>query len=190
MPTDQTRGRPQRGRPRPALRGAQEWGRWADEDEAARAEPQTEQHRIHAARLVRDGVEDQPRPPTCAAAVGETQFPANHHMLASGDALRLRTASRGTRRAATTSDPGQASADDIDALSHMWAGPDVQTEGPQRPSVSTGATAQHRHDVRRPRGPWGCLLEIPRLQGVGFLDAETAITLRDLEAAESASRYV
>jgi kynurenine formamidase len=188
MPTDQRAAVPTEADLDQLFEALKNWGRWGDEDEAGALNHQTAQHRIHAASLVSDGetislAHDMPLQPSA-----ETPFPAHHHMLASGDALDANGL------------PGYEACGDyigtqvhglglthIDALSHMFVRGQMFNGRPATEVRSTGAQRNTVMTLSDGLVGRGVLLDIPALHGVEFLDAETAITVRDLEAAESAA---
>jgi kynurenine formamidase len=75
----------------------------------------------------------------------------------------------------------------IDALSHMFVRGEMYNGRPASEVRSTGAERNTVMTLSDGLMGRGVLLDIPALHGVEFLPAETAITVADLEAAESAA---
>ena len=163
------------------------WGRWGSEDQRGALNHLTAAHRVAAAALVVEGTtvslaHDLPVNPT-----PENPFPAQHHMLAAGDAAH----NTGIEGYEATRDYVGAQVHGlgvthIDALCHMFVrgqmyngapGSDVRSDGAQRNSIMALAHGL----VGR-----GVLLDIAGLRGVTHLEANTAITVADLEEAEAA----
>jgi len=163
------------------------WGRWGADDELGMLNHLGPDHRIAAVRGVRAG-----RAISLAHDLGvspspENPVPAQHHMLAAGDARD------------DSGIPGYEASRDyvgthvhglgvthIDALCHMFvrgkmfngvSASEVRSDGARRNSVLNLAEGV----VGR-----GVLLDIARLRGVPFLEGNAAIQLAELEAAESA----
>ncbi|CAN5479942.1 cyclase family protein [soil metagenome] len=161
------------------------WGRWGADDERGTLNHQTDAHRAHAAGLVSEGrlvslAHDLPVQPSV-----ETPFPAQHHMLASGDALDANGI------------PGYEACGDyvgtqvhglgithIDALSHMFVRGEMYGGRAADQVRSTGALANTVLTMSDGLVGRGVLLDVPALHGVPFLAPATAIGPEDLTAAE------
>jgi kynurenine formamidase len=163
------------------------WGRWGADDERGALNQQSAERCARAAALVREGLHlslahDLPLRPS-----PETPVPAQHHMLAGGDA---RDAS---------GIPGYEASSDwvgtpvhglgithIDALCHMFVRGEMYNGVPAAEVRSSGA---RRNSLRATEGGVvgrGVLLDVPAACGADFLGAADAIGVEDLEAAERA----
>lgn len=161
------------------------WDRWGRGDERGALNHQTDAHRTRAAALVTDGAavslaHDLPLQPSV-----ESPFPAQHHMLASGDALDAQGL------------PGYEACADfigtqvhglglthVDALSHMFVRGQMYGGRPASEVRSDGARANSVMSMADGLVGRGVLLDVPAQRDVPFLDAEVAVTVADLEAAE------
>lgn len=162
------------------------WGRWGDEDEAGALNYITEAHRRAAAADVAVGevvscARELPVRPSV-----ENPHPALHMMTRGGDDCVV----PGLGMESTADFVGVAfhgmSTSHIDALCHVFVdglmyngipGTEVRSTGARRGSIMVAGDGI----VGR-----GVLLDIPRLQGLPYLEPRTAITVADLEAAEAA----
>lgn len=163
------------------------WGRWGDGDERGALNHLTPERSAAAAALVRSG-----RTVSLAHDVGtepspDNPRPAQHHMLASGDALD----SNGI--------PGYEAARDyvgldvhglttthVDALSHMFVRGEMYGGRPASDVRSDGARANTVLTLAGGVVGRGVLLDVPRALGVEFLDRGDVVTVADLEATEAA----
>src|SRR3954453_17356262 len=161
------------------------WGRWGADDERGALNHLTDAHRVAAAALVRSG-----RAISLAHNLGtdptpENPNPADHHMLASGDARD----SNGI--------PGYEAARDhigldvhglstthVDALSHMFVRGEMYGGRPASDVRSDGARSNTIMSMSDGVVGRGVLLDIPRPLGVDFLDSGDAVTAAELDAAE------
>ena len=161
------------------------WGRWGDEDERGMLNHLLPEHAARAAAEVRDGLAVSLAHDLDVQPTPETPVPAQHHMLAAGDA---RTES---------GIPGYEAARDfvgahvhglgvthIDALCHMFvrgqmyngvAASEVRSDGARRNTILSFADGI----VGR-----GVLLDIAATRGVEFIDGSEAVSLAELEATE------
>ncbi len=163
------------------------WGRWGAADERGALNFITPDKTAAAAKLIRDGV-----PVSCALEfptrpAPDNPRPAQHMMMVAGDAC---TAS---------GMPGMESAMDfigvafhgmavshIDALCHVFVKETMYNGFPAADVKSTGANKNSIMAAKNGVVGRGVLLDIPRLQGVDWLDIGARISPDDLEAAEAA----
>jgi kynurenine formamidase len=164
------------------------WGRWGPDDELGALNHLGPVQRARAAATVRDGLSVGLGLPLPVRPSPEVTFPAQHHMIAAGDAC-----------GSCGLPPGyQASSDyigtnvhdfgvtHIDALCHTFKD-DLMWNG--RPTTDVRSTGALRNDIGKVCDLLvgrGVLLDIPRLHGVDYLEPDTAIRIADLEAAERA----
>jgi kynurenine formamidase len=162
------------------------WGRWGRDDERGALNHVTADHRRAAARLVAEGATVSLAHDLAVQPSGENPYPAQHHMLAAGDARD------------STGLPGYEAARDyvgahvhglgvthIDALCHMFVdghmyngvpAAEVRSDGARRNSVmalSPGVVGR------------GVLLDVAGTRGVDHLEGNDRIGIADLEAAEA-----
>jgi kynurenine formamidase len=163
------------------------WGRWGDDDEIGALNHLTPAHRAAAAALVCDGVtvslaHDLPTRPTA-----ENPYPAEHHMLASGDA---RDASGIPGYEATRDYVGAhvhgLGVTHIDALCHMFVRSQMYNGAPPSLVRSDGARRNSVMSLADGLVGRGVLLDIAATLGVDHLEGRTMVTVALLEAAEAA----
>lgn len=163
------------------------WDRWGADDQRGALNHLTDEHRAAAATLVRSGqaislahnLGTEPSP--------ENPSPADHHMLASGDARD----SNGI--------PGYEAARDhigldvhglstthVDALSHMFVRGEMYGGRPASEVRSDGARANTIMSMADGVVGHGVLLDVPRALGIDFLDSGQVVSVADLEATEEA----
>lgn len=163
------------------------WDRWGADDQRGALNHLTDEHRAAAATLVRSGqaislahnLGTEPSP--------ENPSPADHHMLASGDARD----SNGI--------PGYEAARDhigldvhglstthVDALSHMFVRGEMYGGRPASEVRSDGARANTIMSMADGVVGRGVLLDVPRALGIDFLDSGQVVSVADLEATEEA----
>lgn len=161
------------------------WGRWGAADERGTLNLLTDAVRARAGALVRDGATISMAHDLAVFPSAESPFPAQHHMLHSGDCLDAAGV------------PGyEATADyigtqvhglgltHVDALSHMFVRgktyngflpEDVKSNGALRNTIMSMADGV----VGR-----GVLLDVPAALGVDWLPPTHSVRLADLLAAE------
>ena len=160
------------------------WGRWGEEDERGMLNHLLPEHAARAAGEVRDGLavslahdlEVEPSP--------ETPVPAQHHMLAAGDARE------------ESGIPGYEAARDfvgahvhglgvthIDALCHMFVRGQMYNGVPASEVRSTGATRNTLLSFADGIVGRGVLIDLAGARGVEFIDGNEAISLAELEGA-------
>jgi kynurenine formamidase len=160
------------------------WGRWGADDQRGALNHQTPEHRVAAAALVREGrtlslAHDLPTAPSA-----ETPFPAQHHMLAAGDA---RDSSGVVGYEACGDFIGTQvhglGLTHIDALCHMFVRGEMYNAVPASEVKSNGALRNTIMSVADGLLGRGVLLDIPAALGVDFVPADQSITVDDLQAA-------
>jgi kynurenine formamidase len=162
------------------------WGRWGADDERGALNHLTDEHRASAAALVRTGESISMAHDLTTRPTPETPSPANHHMLASGDAL----GSSGVADYEATQDYlGTAvhglGLTHIDALCHMFVRGEMYGGRPASMVRSTGAEANTIMSAAAGVIGRGVLLDIPLSRGIDYLDPSYSVTVADLEAAEA-----
>jgi kynurenine formamidase len=163
------------------------WGRWGPDDERGTLNHLTEARRAAASRLVRSGESISLGRDLGTEPSPENPWPAQHHMLASGDARD------------SSGIPGYEAARDhvaldvhglftthVDALSHMFVRGEMFGGRPASEVRSNGATANTVLSMADGVVGRGVLLDVPRALGRNYLDAGEVIGVADLDAAESA----
>lgn len=163
------------------------WTRWGADDERGALNHLTDEHRAHAAGLVRTGAAVSLANDITTQPTPETPSPAHHHMLSSGDALG---ASGVPGYEATQDYVGTAvhgmGITHIDALCHMFVRGEMYGGRPASLVRSTGALANTIMSAASGIVGRGVLLDIPAARNVGHIDPTESITVADLEAAEDA----
>ncbi|MET0274588.1 MAG: cyclase family protein [Phenylobacterium sp.] len=163
------------------------WDRWGADDDRGCLNHIGAAEIARAAALVREGrtvslarnFPTQPGP--------ENPWPAQHHMIIAGDdpcvpgmdGLEVSTDYIGIAF------HGMASSH-IDALCHVFAQGRMFNGHPASDVRSTGARRNTIMCARDGIVGRGVLLDVPRAQGVEFIDAEHMTTVAELEAAEAA----
>jgi kynurenine formamidase len=163
------------------------WGRWGADDERGALNHLTPGHRRAAAAEVVDGVtvslaHDLPVRPSA-----ENPYPAQHHMLAAGDARD----SNGIPGYEATRDYVGAhvhglGVTHVDALCHMMVAGRMYNGAPASDVRSDGALRNSVMALADGVVGRGVLLDVAAVRGVPYLDGNTAATRADLEAAEAA----
>jgi kynurenine formamidase len=164
------------------------WGRWGADDQRGALNHLTDEHRAAAASRVVDGVtvslaHDFPVTPSA-----ENPYPADHHMLASGDARD----SNGI--------PGYEASRDyvgahvhglgithVDALCHMFVRGEMYNGVPASEVRSDGARRNSIMAMCDGVVGRGVLLDIASLRGTSHVERSDMVTPADLEAAEDAA---
>lgn len=161
------------------------WGRWGDDDEAGALNLITPDRRAAAAGEVSAGISV-----SCARELPvtpsiENPHPALHMMVRGGDDCVI----PGIGMESTSDFVGVAfhgmSTSHIDALCHVFVDELMYNGFPAAEVKSTGAQRGSIMCAKDGVVGRGVLLDIPRQQGVGHLEPGTAITVADLEAAET-----
>jgi kynurenine formamidase len=163
------------------------WGRWGAADERGALNHLTDDRRAAAAGTVRSGesmslahdIGTEPSP--------QNPRPAQHHMLASGDARDSNgIAGYEAARDYIGLDVHGLFTTHVDALSHMFVRGQMYGGRPASDVRSDGARANTVMSMADGVVGRGVLLDIPRVRGVNHLDAGELVTVADLEGAEQA----
>jgi kynurenine formamidase len=163
------------------------WGRWGADDQRGALNHLTDAHRSRAAGLVSSGQSVSLAHDLGTEPSPENPFPAQHHMLASGDARDANGI------------PGYEAARDhialdvhglftthVDALSHMFVRGEMFGGRPASDVRSDGALSNTVLAMADGVVGRGVLLDIPRALDCDFLDTGEVVTVADLRAAEEA----
>ena len=162
------------------------WGRWGETDERGMLNHLRPEHRIAAAACVVEGLGISLAHDLGTAPSAENPSPAQHHMLAAGDA-------RGD-----SGIPGYEASRDyvgahvhglgvthIDALCHMFVRGQMYNGYPASEVRSDGARLNTVLSFAEGIVGRGVLLDVAGLRGVESLPSNTAITVDELEATEA-----
>ena len=163
------------------------WGRWGDDDERGALHHLRPEHRRAAAALVRDGVTVSLAHDLPFAPSGENPYPAQHHMLAAGDA---RT---------STGIPGYEATRDyvgahvhglgvthVDALCHMLVEGEMYNGRPFSEVRSDGARRNTVMALADGLVGRGVLLDVAAVRGVPYLPGGEVVGVDELRAVEAA----
>ena len=165
------------------------WGRWGKDDERGALNLVTDGRRARAAAGVRSGEAVSLARELPVAASLENPSPAQHLMIAAGDALDA----AGVPGLESTSDwigiacHGMA-VSHIDALCHVSVGERMYNGFPASEVRSSGARRGSIMAAADGITGRGVLLDVPRLRGVAWLEPGEAIGPDELEAVERAQR--
>lgn len=173
------------------------WGRWGDDDELGTLNLITNEKRVQAAALVRDGVTvslarilDPDNPDSLGRGstlqrfmvwTGDAGIPDDHLQLdaPSTERVRLRAAREYVGMVA------HGSQTHVDALSHvMWDGKMYNGFPASATTTQFGATKLSIHQVEAGIVSRGVVLDIAALRGVDWLGVGDAVFPEDLDAAE------
>jgi len=162
------------------------WGRWGDADERGTLNHLTPEHRRRAAALVVDGTAVSLAHDLGVVPSAETPFPADHHMVAAGDARE------------NTGIPGYEASRDyvgthvhglgvthVDALCHMFVRGTMYNGRPASEVRSDGARVNTIMTMADGIVGRGVLLDVCAATG-GPLADDAVITRAQLEATEQA----
>src|SRR5579862_9256792 len=163
------------------------WGRWGPDDQRGALNHLTDDRRRAAAGLVRSGEAVSLAHDLGTEASPDNPRPAEHHMLAAGDARDANGI------------PGYEAARDhigldvhglytthVDALSHMFVRGEMYGGRPATDVRSDGARANTILSMADGVVGRGVLLDVPRATGREFYGTGEVVTVADLEAAERA----
>ena len=159
------------------------WGRWGADDERGTLNLITPEHRVRAARLVRDGVTVSCAHPVNTVADLDNASPASHFMVRAGDVVdEVEIAWTADHLAIS---PHGVAHSHLDALCHfVWRGK-IYNDRPISLVTSMGARANAITIGQDGIVSRGVLLDIPRHLGVEWLETDHAITVEELEGAEA-----
>jgi kynurenine formamidase len=165
------------------------WGRWGDSDESGALNHLTDERRAAAAGVVRTGEAVSLAHDVGTEPSAENPRPAQHHMLASGDARDSNgIAGYEAARDYIGLDVHGLFTTHVDALSHMFVRGQMYGGRPASDVRSDGARANTVMSMADGVVGRGVLLDIPRARGVDHLRAGELVTVADLEAAEASQR--
>ena len=163
------------------------WGRWGADDQRGALNHLTDVRRATAASLVHSGESISLARDLGTEPSPENPHPAQHHMLASGDARD------------SSGIPGYEAARDhialdvhglftthVDALSHMFVRGEMFGGRPASDVRSDGALSNTVLSMADGVVGRGVLLDIPRALGRDYLDTGEVVALADLREAEAA----
>ena len=163
------------------------WGRWGADDELGMLNHLGPQQRMSALQEVRAGRVISLAHDLGVAPSPENPIPAQHHMLAAGDARD------------DSGIPGYEASRDyvgahvhglgvthIDALCHMFVRGKMYNDVPASEVRSDGARRNSVLSLSNGVVGRGVLLDIAKLRGVPFLEGNSAIRVEELVAAEDA----
>ncbi len=165
------------------FREVSNWGRWGQDDQRGTLNLLTPERVRAAATLVREGVTVNLSWPLPTVADVENFRPTLHLMTRAGD-LADEFASSGDFYAIT---PHGYALSHIDALCHFFWRGQMYNGRPASLVTSMGARANAIDAAENGIIGRGVLLDIPRLRGVEYLEADEAILAEELEAAERAA---
>jgi kynurenine formamidase len=166
------------------------WGRWGPKDQIGAVNFITPEKRRQAARLVEEGVSVTCSRPIVKGAAPDVHAPPIHYMTGSGE-----------RWAGKKSQPNQVqgagdfiglqyhglSITHLDSLAHMfWNGQAYNAHPAEAVTTAEGATVASVDLLKNGIITRGVLLDLPRAQGVRWLDIHNEIFPEDLEEAEQA----
>jgi kynurenine formamidase len=163
------------------------WNRWGEADERGALNLLTDARRAAACALVRQG-----EPISLAYDLGtepspENPRPAQHHMLASGDARDSSgIAGYEAARDHIALDVHGLFTTHVDALSHMFVRGEMFGGRPASDVRSDGATANTVMAMAEGVVGRGVLLDVPRALGRPYLDSGELVTVDDLRRTEEA----
>lgn len=159
------------------------WGRWGAEDERGTLNLITPEHRVRAARLVRDGVTVSCAHPINTTGDAENTSPAMHFVVRGGDVADGVTITSTADHLAVS--PHGVAHSHLDALCHFFWRGKTYNDRPIAIVTSTGARANAITAGQDGIVSRGVLLDIPRQLGVPWLEPDHAITVAELEDAET-----
>ena len=162
------------------------WGRWGDSDELGMLNHLESAHRVAAAALVVEGLAISLAHDLGTVPSAENPYPAEHHMLAAGDAR------------ADAGIPGYEASRDyvgshvhglgvthIDALCHMFVRGKMYNGYPASDVKSNGALRNTVLSFADGIVGRGVLLDVAATRGIDYLPPNTAITPEELEETEA-----
>ncbi len=166
-------------------RSLRNWDRWGRDDQRGALNHLTEAARAEAARSVRSGESISLGRDLGTEPSPENPRPAQHHMLASGDA-RDSSGIPGYEAARDhlALDVHGLSTTHVDALSHMFVRGEMFGGRPASDVRSDGALSNTVLSMADGVVGRGVLLDVPRALGRDYLDSGEVITVDDLLATE------
>jgi kynurenine formamidase len=163
------------------------WGRWGADDERGALNHLTDTRRAAATQLVRSGESISLARDLGTEPSPDNPRPAQHHMLASGDA-RDSSGIPGYEAARDhiALDVHGLSTTHVDALSHMFVRGEMFGGRPASDVRSDGAVSNTVLSMADGVVGRGVLLDVPRALGRDYLDTGEVITVDDLRTTEDA----
>jgi kynurenine formamidase len=163
------------------------WGRWGRDDQRGALNHLTDERRRAAAGLVRSGEAVSLAHDLGTEPSAENPRPAEHHMLAAGDARDANgIAGYEAARDHLALDVHGLYTTHVDALSHMFVRGEMYGGRPASEVRSDGARANTVMAMASGVVGRGVLLDAARATGRAFFDAGEVVSVADLEAAERA----
>jgi kynurenine formamidase len=162
------------------------WGRWGPDDERGTVNHITGAEVVRAAGLVREGRTVSLSRNFPVHPGPENPWPAQHHMVVAGDDPAVFPGLDAVTDFIGIAFHGMASSH-IDALCHVFANGKMYGGRPASDVKSTGAAANSIMALKEGVVGRGVLLDLPRVQGVSFLDADKPVPVDALKAAEAAA---
>jgi kynurenine formamidase len=159
------------------------WGRWGDDDERGTLNLITAEHRVRAASLIREGISVSCAHPINTIGDSENAFPAMHFMLRAGDVADGKTVTSTADHLAVS--PHGVVHSHLDALCHFFWKGQIYNGRPIGVVTSTGARASAITIGQDGIVSRGVLLDIPHALGMDYLEPDHAITVAELERAET-----
>ncbi len=163
------------------------WGRFGADDQRGTLNHLTDARRAAAAALVLSGESISLAHDLGTEPSPENPHPAQHHMLASGDA-RQATGIAGYEAARDhiALDVHGLATTHVDALSHMFVRGEMFGGRPASDVRSDGARSNTVLSMADGVVGRGVLLDVPRALGCDFLDTGELVTVADLRTTEEA----
>jgi kynurenine formamidase len=163
------------------------WGRWGADDQRGALNFLTDARRAAAAGLVRSGESVSLAHDLGTEPSPENPHPAQHHMLASGDARDANgILGYEAARDHIALDVHGLFTTHVDALSHMFVRGEMYGGRPASDVRSDGARSNTVLSMADGVVGRGVLLDVPRALGRDFLDTDEVVTADDLAATEEA----
>jgi kynurenine formamidase len=163
------------------------WGRWGDDDQRGALNHLTPQRRVAAAALASSGITVSLAHDLGTDPTPENPHPAQHHMLASGDARDSNgIAGYEAARDHLALDIHGLSTTHVDALSHMFVRGEMYGGRPASEVRSDGARSNTVMSMAGGVVGRGVLLDVPWGLGIDYFDAGAVVTVAELEATEAA----
>lgn len=154
------------------------WGRWGKEDQLGALNLITTGKRVQAARLVREGISVSLARNVETQMAPDNPSPYEHTMLVSGE-----TRGQWSADHLAVSYHGYAHSH-MDSLCHIFHDGKMYNGFSQKEVTQEGANKLSIHNAKKGIFTRGVLVDIPRLQGVEYLEPGTAIYPEDLSGWE------
>jgi len=159
------------------------WGRWGSDDERGMLNHLLPEHAREAAADVREGLAISLAHDLDLHPTPETPVPAQHHMLAAGDARKESgIAGYEAARDFVGAHVHGLGVTHIDALCHMFVRGRMYNDVPASEVRSDGARRNTLLALENGIVGRGVLIDLAAGRGVDFIDGSEAISLAELEA--------